>query len=243
MKNKINKDSLKFKIAVFVVYLLIIAGITVALIPLAKMLMSENGMEKFRNVLKSYKFFSVFVFLFVQAVKVVVVLIPPVQIVGGMLFGSVFGSVLSIAGLWLGSAVVFFGVKIAGKPLVEAIISKKDIKKFSFLEDTEKVSFVLFILYLIPGTPKDALTYLVPLTKIDAKTFLFGVLPARIPSIIISAFFGSSVSKGHYVLAVIFAVIIVALAVLGFLFREKAVLKMKEFINRKKIVKNKQNKQ
>lgn len=243
MKNKINKNSLKFKIAVFVIYLVILAGLTVALIPLARLLMSDNGMEKFHKILESYKYSSVFVFLLVQAVQVVVVLIPPVQIVGGMLFGSILGSVFSVVGLWLGSAVVFFFVKLTGKPLVEAIISKKNFKKFSFLEDTERVTVILFVLYLIPGTPKDALTYLVPLTKIDIKTFLFAVLPARIPSIVITAFFGSSIYRENYAMALVFAIIIAVFAILGFVFREKAVSKIKKFITRKKIVENEQNKQ
>lgn len=242
MKNKINKDSLKYKIIVFVVYLLVIAGLTVALIPFAKLLMSENGMEKFRDMLENYKYSGWIIFTLVQALQVIAVIVPPVQIVGGMLFGGVLGSILSILGLWLGSAAVFFIVKTSGKPLVEAFISKKDIKKFAFLEDTDKISFALFVLYLIPGTPKDALTYLAGLTKIDSKTFLFAVLPARIPMIVISAFFGNSVSKGHYVLTIVFGIVIFAFAVFGFVFREKAVMRIKNFINRRRIVKNKQNK-
>ncbi|MBE6837691.1 MAG: TVP38/TMEM64 family protein [Ruminococcus sp.] len=243
MKNKINKDSLKYRIVVFIMYFAVLVGLTVALIPLARLLMSKDGMEKFHNILESYKFFSVFVFLFVQAVQVVVVLIPPVQIVGGMLFGGLWGSLLSLLGLWLGSAVVFLAVKTAGKPLVEAIISKKNVKKFRFLEDTDKITVILFVLYLIPGTPKDAITYIVPLTKIDIRTFLLGVLPARIPSVVISAFFGNSIYKENYVLTAVFGAVIVALAIFGFVFREKAVSNVRKFINRKKIVENEQNKQ
>lgn len=234
MKNNINKDSLKYKIAVFVVYLVLVAGLTVALIPLWKLLSGDNGMEKFRNVLESYKSFGIVVFLLVQTVQVVVVLIPPVQIVGGMLFGGIFGSILSIAGVWIGSALTYWLVKTAGKPLVEAIISRKNIKKFGFLENTERLSLVLFVLYLIPGTPKDALTYLVPLTKIDMKQFLFVVLPARIPSIVISAMLGSSIYKENYVATVVIAVVIVLFAVLGFVFRNRIVEKLKGFIKNKR---------
>lgn len=238
MKNKQDKsykNSLKYKIAVFVIYALLIAALTVALIPLAKLLTSENGMEKFHNILESYRYFGIVVFLLVQAIQVVVVFIPPVQIVGGMLFGGIFGSILSVVGLWLGSAAVFWLVRTAGKPLVEAIISKKDIKKFKFLEDGEKLTFVLFVLYLIPGTPKDALTYLAGLTKIDTKQFLFVVLPARVPMVVVSAVFGSSINSGNYALTVVLALVIAAFAVFGFIFREKAVERMRKFIKRKKL--------
>lgn len=233
MKNKINKDSLKYKIAVFVVYFIFVTALTVALVPLWKLLSGENGMENFRNILESYKSYSVIIFLLVQTVQVIVVLVPPVQIVGGMLFGGLFGSILSIVGVWIGSALTYWLVKTAGVPLVEAIISKKNIKKFGFLENTERVSMVLFVLYLIPGTPKDALTYLVPLTKIDIKQFLFVVLPARIPSIVISALLGSSIYKENYVATVIIAVVIVLFAVGGFIFKNKIIEKLKNFVKNK----------
>ncbi len=234
MKHKINKDSMKYKIAVLVVYSLVIIGLSIACIPLAKVLLSDGGMAKLEQILRQYEHFSIVIFVLIQAIQVPIAILPPVQIVGGMLFGSVFGSILSVVGLWLGSAFVFWVVKKAGVPLVEAIINKKHRKRFKFLEDGEKVTFVLFVLYLIPGTPKDALTYFVPLTKIDLKTFLCVVLPARIPAIVISALFGSSISKENHVLTVIISVIIVLSAVFGFVFRDKLVDKIKKIVVRKK---------
>lgn len=234
MNKKINKESTKYKVIVLIVYLVVLAGFTVACIPLARLMLSKGGMEKFGNLLQKHENFSVLIFLFVQAIQVPVAMLPPVQIVGGMLFGIILGSVLSIIGLWLGSAFTFWIVKKAGVPLVEAIIDKKHIRRFKFLENSERVTFVLFVLYLIPGTPKDALTYFVPLTKIDIKTFLFVVLPARIPSIVISVLFGSSISRENYVLTVIVSVIIVLSAIFGFVFRGKLVEKVKKLVFRKR---------
>lgn len=234
MNKKINKESTKYKVIVLIVYFVVLAGFTVACIPLARLMLSKGGMEKFGNLLQKHENFSVLIFLFVQAIQVPVAMLPPVQIVGGMLFGIILGSVLSIIGLWLGSAFTFWIVKKAGVPLVEAIIDKKHIRRFKFLENSERVTFVLFVLYLIPGTPKDALTYFVPLTKIDIKTFLFVVLPARIPSIVISVLFGSSISRENYVLTVIVSVIIVLSAIFGFVFRGKLVEKVKKLVFRKR---------
>lgn len=230
MKKKINKDSLKFKIIVFTVYVILIAGLTVALIPLAKLLTSEGGMERFKNILESYKAFGIIIFTLVQAVQVLVVIVPPVQIVGGMLFGGILGSIFSLIGLWAGSALVFWLVKTTGAPLVHAIISKKNIKKFSFFENTDKICLITFVLYLIPGTPKDALTYIVPLTNLDMKRFLLMVMPARIPAIVISAFFGSCIQKGQYTATIIIAVVMVLFGIFGFLYRDKIVEKMKKLV-------------
>lgn len=229
---RINKDSMKYKIAVLVVYLVLMIAFSIACIPLVKLLLRKDGMIRLKGILQSYKYFSVVIFVFIQAIQVPVVIIPPIQIVGGMLFGGLFGSILSILGLWIGSAIVYLIVKMAGVPLVEAIIDKKQRKRFKFLEDGDRVAFVLFVLYLIPGTPKDALTYFVPLTKLDFKTFMFAVLPARIPAVVISALFGSSISRENYLLTVFIAVIIVACAVLGFVFRGRLEGKVKELMAR-----------
>lgn len=228
MKRKINKSSMKYNVAVGIIYFLVLVALCVACIPLARLLMSNGGMARLEKILREYEHFSILAFVLIQAIQVPVAILPPVQIVGGMLFGSIFGSILSLVGLWLGSAFVFWVVKKAGVPLVEAIIDKKHIKRFKFLEDGERVTFVLFVLYLIPGTPKDTLTYFAPLTKIDLKTFLCVVLPARIPAVIISALFGSSISRENYVLTVIISVIIVLSAIFGFVFRDKLVERVKK---------------
>lgn len=225
---------MKYKIAVFVVYIVLLAGLTVALIPLIRLLSSENGTQRFMEIIQSYKTFGIIVFLLVQAVQVVVVVVPPVQIVGGMLFGSVFGSVLSVLGLWVGSGAVFWLVKKAGTPLVEAIISKKNIKKFSFFENTERLRLVMFVLYLVPGTPKDALTYLAALTRLDIKDFLFAVLPARIPSIVISVCLGSCLYRGNYVATAILGAVMIGLAVVGVIFKDKIVDRLKDLNQKRK---------
>ena len=231
MKNKKNNDSLGIKIVAVTAYAVVMTALTIALVPLARLLSSENGMEKFYEILRSYKAFGIVVFLLVQAVQVVVVMIPPVQIVGGMLFGPIIGSILSIVGLWIGSAVVFFVVKKFGSPLVEVIVSRKNIKKFRLFENTERLTLVFFVLYLIPGTPKDAMTYIVPLSRLDMKKFLFSVLPARIPSVVLSAVLGGSIYNGNRILAVVVAVAIILMALFGIFFREKILVFLKKHMH------------
>ena len=61
----------------------------------------------------------------------------------------------------------------------------------------------MFILFLIPGTPKDLLTYVVGLTPMRLTTFLLLTTLARIPSVVSSAVTGSLAQKGSYTAAIV----------------------------------------
>ena len=232
IEEKISKGSLKFKIISFVIFTVFLAAVTVALIPFIKLVRTPEGRVELEAFIASYKLFGVFIFVFLQALQVIVAIIPPIQIVGGMLFGGFFGGLLSCVGTMLGGAAVFWLVKLFGKPLVEAIVNKKNIRKFSFFENEERLEHILFILFLIPGVPKDALTYLVPLTKISFRKFMFYVMPSRIPAIMISTFLGSNLRGGNLVASAILLGIFVVLAVFGVLFKDKIVDKLKNYVEK-----------
>lgn len=61
----------------------------------------------------------------------------------------------------------------------------------------------MFLLILIPGTPKDLLGYFAPLTGMSPWTWLFITSVARIPSIITSTIGGSALGVQNYVFAAI----------------------------------------
>ena len=69
---------------------------------------------------------------------------------------------------------------------------------------------MLFILFFIPGTPKDLLTYIVPLTDISLKDFLVITLFARIPSVVSSTYGGDAFADKNFImLAIVYSAIAV----------------------------------
>ena len=79
-----------------------------------------------------------------------------------------------------------------------------------------------FILFLVPGTPKDALlTHIIPLTKINPVKYFALSTIARIPSIVTSTFLGSSIGKGNILLSVIIFILTGALGIVGILYDNK----------------------
>ena len=106
---------------------------------------------------------------------------------------------------------------------IEIFISREKIESLKFLKTTGQSRIVIFILFLIPGSPKDILAYAVGLTDLSLGTWIFITAVGRFPSILLSTLSGDALGEGKYVL---FAAVIIAVAVLaaagGFLYRRWA---------------------
>ena len=178
--------------------------------------------ETFRDYVKSNGVLGPFVMIGIMAMQVVVAIIPgePFELGAGFVFGWAQGSVLCLAGTALASALVFLAVRKWGVKLVELFFSREKIQGYSFLQDEKRLDMLVFILFLIPGTPKDLITYVVGLTPMKLSAFLLVTTVARIPSVVSSTVTGSLTQKGNYLAAFItYAVTIVISAVCIFIYR------------------------
>lgn len=222
-----EKTKKRIKIAALVVFLVVTVGLTVLCLPMIPMLASEEGRARLEalvsGIVEENLFLGICAFLLLQVLQVVVALIPGglIQILGGVIFGSFWGTVLCLLGTLLGEIIVFYVVRWLGMPIVETLIDAKGIKKLSFLQDTKKCELAVFILFLLPVMPKDALTYLAPLTKIKPSTFFILSMIARSPALIISNVFGSSLSDGNILFATVLSVIVAVVGMVCILYREK----------------------
>ncbi len=228
-KVRMARHRKRVQILSLVVFVAVIAGATYLLWPFMSSLNTDEGMESIRETLSSYgSVGGVLVFTAIQAIQVIIAVVPPIQIVGGLLFGWFFGAVLSFAGVVLGSLVIFLLVKKIGTPIVEAFVDEKQITKFKFLQDERKLTGILILLYLIPGIPKDVLTYIVPLTKVSAKDFFMYVMPCRLPAIIMSTVLGSNVGSGNFVIVIGIIAAFMVIGIVGFFFKDAILNKIKQ---------------
>lgn len=92
-------------------------------------------------------------------------------LLGGFLYGPILGVILSTIGLTIGSYMAFALSRAFGRPFVERFVNKTIIKRFDYLLH-HKGAFVIFLLFLIPGFPKDYLCYMLGLGRLSTMEFL-----------------------------------------------------------------------
>ena len=103
----------------------------------------------------------------------------------------------------LASCLVYLAVRKWGVQVAELFFPMEKIRQYSFLKNEKKLDLLVFVLFLIPGTPKDLLTYIIGLTPMKLGTFLGLTTLARLPSIISSTVTGSLTQKGNLTAALI----------------------------------------
>ena len=137
--------------------------------------------------------------------QIVVAFIPgePFELAAGYAFGTLWGTLLVWIGAVIGTTVVFLFVRKIGVKAVEVFFPREKINSMKYLQDEKKLNAAAFILFLIPGTPKDLLTYLAGLTKIRLLPWIVLTSIARIPSIVTSTISGNALGIEKYTLAII----------------------------------------
>ena len=220
-----QKHKKAVRIASVVIFFAVMIILTAVCWPVVKLIQSDEGRMVLKDFVSDNIFLGVLMFLALQILQIVVALIPGavVQVLGGVLFGGFWGTLLCVLGTFLGEAIVFYVVRHFGKPFVEAVIDSKNIKRLSFLQDTKKCELAVFILFLIPVMPKDALTYIAPLTRIKPSAFFLLSMLARSPWLVVSNVFGSSLESGNLLIMVIMVAIVAVGGVVGILYKDKII--------------------
>lgn len=204
-----------------------LAGISVGVVAVLAALLtwfiwkwlSSFSQEGLRDYIRSFGTASWLVFLGLQFLQVFVALIPGelMESVAGFVFGPWIGTLLCYVGIALASAVVFALTRRFGVKLVEIFVSREKINSMRFLNTAKKRNLLLFLLFFIPGTPKDLFTYFVGLTDISFFGFLSISLVARIPSVLSSTFGGHLLGEGKYTGAILLYGITAAVSLAGML--------------------------
>jgi Uncharacterized conserved protein len=173
--------------------------------------------KKIKEIILSYGRYSLFAFLGLQMLQVIAFFIPGevIQIAGGYIYGTFLGGLLSLVGITLGSGLVYGIARLYGRPLIKKIISEKQLTFFSKVLKLGSMNYVVFLLYLIPGIPKDVLGYICGISEISFRDFLLYSTLGRIPGIFISAYFGAKIYVGNKIMLIVISVVMTILFIFG----------------------------
>ncbi len=187
------------------------------IVPLAK------DPEKFRLIMNQNYFLSRGLFILMNVVQVIVATIPgePLEILAGYAFGAVEGTILCIISAAIGTVIIYWLVKLIGFRIVRFFFDDEKINSVKFLHRSKKLNLLVFLIYLIPGTPKDLLTYFTSFTKINFWYFVGVSSIARLPSIVTSTIGGNALGIQNYTFAAIAFAIALIIAGIGILIYKK----------------------
>jgi uncharacterized membrane protein YdjX (TVP38/TMEM64 family) len=164
-----------------------------------------------------------FVFIGVQAIQVIVFVIPGevAQIAGGFLFGGWMGILLSVVGIAIGSTIAFFASRLLGKPFVGALFAKESLERTEKMLSAPGAKIIFFLLFLIPGIPKDILCYVAGISPLRYRFFIAASMLARLPGLVGSTMIGRAAAANRWVLLGILSALSIVVFVLGLVFRPR----------------------
>jgi|UniRef100_A0A7V6DNU7 uncharacterized membrane protein YdjX (TVP38/TMEM64 family) len=177
--------------------------------------------EKIKAIIKSAGPLAPLLFIAIQALQVIFAPIPgeATGFLGGYLFGVPLGLLYSTLGLTLGSALAFLLGQWLEKHYIARIVSRETMQRFDFLMEHQG-ALVAFILFLIPGFPKDYLCFILGLSPMNLRVFLVICTIGRIPGTLMLTLQGAEVYAGHYWSTFILFVFCLFIAGLAYYFRE-----------------------
>ncbi len=204
LKKELNEKNKKIWGIIILILVLIFSAIVSIFIgiPLVKF---AKEPEQFRTLISDLGVWGYFAYIGMLLFQIIFALVPgePFEILAGYTFGAVEGTLICLLTSVLGCTIVFFLAKKLGVKFVRLFFSDEKIQSLKILQDKNKMYFIVFLAFFIPGTPKDLLSYVAGLTPLKFLPYITITTIAKIPSIITSTIGGDALGDKQYIFAII----------------------------------------
>ena len=204
---KLKKTTI-FKIILAIIALAICIAVIIYLFPIVKNLSTQEGQLEFKEKIDNLGFLGLLMLFGIQFAQIFLIVIPgePIEILAGMCYGGIGGTIFITVSVAILTTLILFMVRKLGRKFVYDFCNKDQIEKIEnskLMKNTEKIEFIMLILFLIPGTPKDLLVYIGGLLPIKPLRFILISTFARLPSVVSSTFAGENIAAGDWTFSII----------------------------------------
>ena len=177
-----------------------------------------------KQTLRQLGILAPIVFILLQALQVIISPIPgeATGFLGGYLFGEWLGLIYSTIGLTLGSVVAFWIGRWLGEHYVRNLVSKETWARLGFIVEAEG-AILCFIIFVIPGLPKDMMCYLFGISPMPLWVFALVSGIGRIPGTWVLSTQGAHVESGDYRYTILITAICAAVALPLYYYRHRLV--------------------
>ena len=203
-----------FKLTMTILAIAIIVGIIIYMFPVMRKLSTKEGQLAFKEKVSSSGILGLLMLFALQVAQIFLIIIPgePIEILAGMCYGPIWGTIFIMVSAGIISTIIFSLVRKYGKRFVYNFCDK---------EKVAKIEMIMFILFLLPGTPKDLLAYIAGLLPINPVKFVLISVFARFPSVISSTLAGANLAVGDWKKSIVMYLSIVFVAIIVILIANK----------------------
>lgn len=215
-----------FKLTMTILAIAIIVGIIIYMFPVMRKLSTKEGQLAFKEKVSSSGILGLLMLFALQVAQIFLIIIPgePIEILAGMCYGPIWGTVFIMVSAGIISTIIFSLVRKYGKRFVYNFCDKEKVAKIEnskLFKNPNKIEMIMFILFLLPGTPKDLLAYTAGLLPINPVKFVLISVFARFPSVISSTLAGENLAVGDWKKSIIMYLAIVLVAIIVILIANK----------------------
>lgn len=215
-----------FKLTMTILAIAIIVGIIIYMFPVMRELSTKEGQLSFKEKVSSSGILGLLMLFALQVAQIFLIIIPgePIEILAGMCYGPIWGTVFIMVSAGIISTIIFSLVRKYGKRFVYNFCDKEKVAKIEnskLFKNPNKIEMIMFILFLLPGTPKDLLVYIAGLLPINPVKFVLISVFARFPSVISSTLAGANLAVGDWKKSIIMYLAIVLVAIIVILIANK----------------------
>lgn len=208
---KINKAKIMKLIALIIIVAILLIA-TIYMMPIIKQINTSQGQIQFKEKITNSGIVGVLILFGLELAQVVLAILPgePVELLAGICFGPIWGTIFLMISVFIVTALIYFFVKKYGRDFIYEFFSKEKVNKLEnskLFKDPQKIETVMALLFLIPGTPKDLLVYIGGLLPIKTSRFLMISTLLRFPSIISSTIAGDKLLNGNWQISILVYVI------------------------------------
>jgi uncharacterized membrane protein YdjX (TVP38/TMEM64 family) len=196
-------------VALGLVLIVVAAGLGLAGLPAVRQgldhvlaLLRQGDLEGLRGYLRGFGLWAPVVSVGLMQLQAVIAPLPsfPIMYANGLLFGTVWGGLLSFGSILLSAMLCFGLARLFGRPLVERIVSPAALA-WADGQVTRVGAFAVFLARLVPLTSFDLVSYAAGLTPMRLGRFCVATGLGMAPAIFLTAAAGDAGWRSPWALA------------------------------------------
>lgn len=196
------------RIILLIIAIAVFVGLIAYLFPVMKNLSTHEGQMAFKERVDNSGIWGFLSLMGLQIAQIFLVVLPgePLEILAGMCYGAVGGTIFLLFSFFITTAALFWLVRKFGKKLVYQVFPKEKIdriEKSKIFQNPKNLEYIFAICFAIVGPPKDFLVYVGALLPIKPWRFICIATFCRFPSIISSTIVGQYFSEGNWEISIL----------------------------------------